>query len=113
VGEFGSGNTSSDLYTSGAGSQGQWFTDLVNFIQSSYTSTSANNSGVPVRSINWTYWSLNTEDSYGLLGSNYTGLAYANKEYSFLCYDQQGPLALVVGTGPNQCSNTGVLPNPQ
>ena len=113
VGEFGTGNTSADTYTSGAGSQGQWFTDLVNFIQSSYTTTATNNSGVPVKWLNWTYWSFNTEDSYGLLGSNYTGLAYANKEYSFLCYDQQGPLALTFGTGSNQCSNTGALPNPQ
>jgi endoglucanase len=113
IGEFGTGNTSADLYTSGIGSQGQWFTDLMNFIQSSYSTTIANNSGIPVRTLHWTYWSFNTEDSYALLGSNYTGLAYANKEYSFLCFDQQPPFAIPLGSGSAQCGSTGALPNPQ
>jgi len=32
-----------------------------------------------VSALNWTYWALNTEDSYALLGSNYMGLANPNK----------------------------------
>lgn len=113
VGEFGTGNTSSDVYSTGAGSQGQWFTDMVNFINSSYTVTASNDSKILVKDLNWTYWSLNTEDSYALLGSSYTGLAYANKEYSLLCMDQQGPIAVPPGTGTGQCGSTGSLPNPQ
>jgi endoglucanase len=113
VGEFGTANASSSVYSSGAGSQGQWFTDLLQFINSSYVLTSANNSGIPVRWLNWTYWSLNSNDSYALLGSGWTGLAYANKEYSFLCFDQQGPIAVPPGSGSGQCGSTGGLPSPQ
>ena len=113
IGEFGTGNSSSDLYSSGAGSQGQWFTDLINFIESSYSQTTANNSGYPVQTLHWTYWSLNGEDSFGLLNSGYNGLAYANKEYSFLCFDQQAPFAVPLGSGSGQCGSTGALPNPQ
>ena len=110
VGEFGTGNASTDNYTSGNGSEGQWFTDLTNFINSSYTLTTSNNSGVPVSHLQWTYWAANVEDSFGLLGSNDTGLAYPNKEYSFLCFNQQGPFAIPLGTGSGQCSSTGAMP---
>jgi endoglucanase len=58
VGEFGTDNTTSDIESSTAGSQGQWFEDLTSYI--------AENSA-----LNWTYWSLNGEDSYALLDSNY------------------------------------------
>ncbi|HZU11836.1 MAG TPA: cellulase family glycosylhydrolase [Chloroflexota bacterium] len=112
IGEFGTGNTSSAVDTSGAGSQGQWFTDLINFIQSSESPTSTNSSGYAVSNLNFTYWALNTEDSYALLGTSWTGLAYAPKEYSFLCFVQWGPLAVPHGTASNQCGNTGALPGP-
>lgn len=113
IGEFGTGKSSSDTDYSGNGSEGQWFTDLVNFINSSYTLTTANDSGIAVHHLQWTYWALNTEDSFGLLGSNDTGLAYPPTEYTFLCSDQQGPLAVPPGTGSGQCGSTGALPNPQ
>ena len=113
IGEFGSGNSSSDLYTTGAGSEGQWFTDLVNFINSSYTLTTANSSGIPVKNLNWTYWALNAEDSFALLGSSYTGLVNPNKEYSLLCFDQQSPFAVPPGSGSGQCGSTGPLPAAQ
>jgi endoglucanase len=113
IGEVGTGKTDADLFYSGNGSQGQYFTDMVNFIQSSYTRTPANDSGIPVGSLHWTYWAVNTEDAYGLLGSGYTGLANAKKEYTFLCAIQQGPLAVPFGAGAGQCGSTGPLPNPQ
>ena len=112
IGEFGTANLDSDLYTSGAGSQGQWFTDLVNFIQSSYTRTASNDSGIPVTSLHFTYWALNDEDNYALLGSSYTGLENPKKEYSFLCFIQRGPLAVPPGSGSGQCGSTGSLPSP-
>jgi endoglucanase len=58
VGEFGTDNDSGDLEGSAPGSQGQWFQSLVTFL--------LNNP-----EIGWTYWTLNGEDTYGLLGENY------------------------------------------
>ena len=57
VGEFGTGNEAADVSESTPGSQGQWFSSLVSYIQ-------ANN-------LDSTYWALNGEDSYGLLDNNY------------------------------------------
>ena len=113
LGEFGTGNTTSDINTTGSGSEGQWFTDLVNFISSSYTLTSSNNSGVRVQSLNWTYWAFNGEDSFGILNSNYNTLSLPAKTYSFLCFDEQAPFVLTQGNGSGQCGSTGPLPNPQ
>jgi endoglucanase len=105
LGEFGTGNTSRDLTSSVAGSEGQWFTDLVNFIKSSYTPTT-NATGSRVTSLQWTYWALNTEGNFALLGKNYTGMANADKEYSYLCAIQQASLQVA----PVPC--TGTLPSP-
>jgi endoglucanase len=112
IGEFGTGNSSSDLNSTGPGSEGQWFTDLVNFIQSSYTLTTANNSGIAVANLQWTYWALNTEDSFALLASGYTGLANPTKEYTFLCSIQQPPFAIQPTSTGGLCGSTGSLPNP-
>ena len=112
LGEAGTGNTTSDLYSTGNGSQGQWFTDLVNLIKSSYLLTAGNDPGYSVSNIDWTYWALNTEDSDALLGSGYTGLANPTKEYTFLCSVETGPFAIPTGGGANQCGSTGTLPLP-
>lgn len=114
IGEFGTANLDSDLYTSGSGSQGQWTTSIVNFIQSSYflTKTAENDSRVPVSNLHWTYWALNDEDSYALLGSTYTGLENAKKEYSFLCFIQQGEFKVAWGSSTGLCGSTGTLPLP-
>jgi endoglucanase len=58
IGEFGTGNGASDIESVAPGSQGQWFASLVNFLQNR-------------SSLNWTYWALNGEDSYGLLDNQY------------------------------------------
>jgi endoglucanase len=110
IGEFGTGNSSSDLVSSGAGSQGQWFTDLINFIHSSYGS---GGSGIAVSNLDWTYWALNGEDSFALLNGSYNGLANPTKEYSYLCFIETGPLAVPSGSGSGQCGSTGALPAPQ
>jgi endoglucanase len=57
VGEFGTDNVAADVSSTVAGSQGQWFSSLVSYIQSN--------------SLSWTYWALNGEDSYGLLDNGY------------------------------------------
>jgi aryl-phospho-beta-D-glucosidase BglC (GH1 family) len=112
IGEAGTGNTHDDLYTIGSGSQGQWFTDIVNLIQSSYAPTTGNDSGYAGSNIHWTYWALNAEDSFALLGSGYTGLANQTKEYTFLCSIERDPFAIPPGSGANQCGSTGTLPLP-
>jgi endoglucanase len=58
VGEFGTVNDDADVQATGAGSQGQWFSGLVQFLGAN-------------PSIQWTYWALNGEDRYGLLDSTY------------------------------------------
>jgi endoglucanase len=58
VGEFGTGNGATDVQDTTAGSEGQWFSDLVQFL-------SAN------PAMSWTYWALNGEDSFAILDSNY------------------------------------------
>jgi hypothetical protein len=113
IGEFGTGTSSSDINSSGPGSQGQWFTDMVNFVNSSYTLTSANNPGYTLQPLNWTYWSINGNDSFAILNSNWNALILPAKVYSLLCFDEQPPFALTHGTGSGQCGSTGALPNPQ
>lgn len=110
VGEFGTGNGDEDLESPMPGSQGQWFTDLINFIQSSYTRTTWNDPGIPVRSLNWTYWALNSDDSYALFGTRYTGLANSMKQFSFLCFIVRTPPSAT--RLPQLCGSTGVLPKP-
>src|SRR5258708_1090262 len=58
LGEFGAGNSASDVQSTAAGSEGQWFSSLVQFIASK-------------PAMNWTYWALNGEDSFSILDSNY------------------------------------------
>jgi endoglucanase len=58
VGEFGTGNTATDVSDGTPGSQGQWFSSLVAYLH-----------GNPW--MGWTYWALNGEDSYALLDGSY------------------------------------------
>ncbi len=111
MGEFGTGNEAGDLTTPLRGSQGQWFRDLINFIQSSYTRTAQNDSGLPVRALNWTYWALNTDDDYALLGKRYSGLANPVKQYTFLCFIMRSPPP--GARPPRPCGSTGALPPPR
>jgi len=110
IGEFGTGNGAQDLTSQYRGSQGQWFTDLINFIQSSYTVTASNDSGLPVHSLNWTYWAINSDDDYALLGAQFGGLASPSKQYSFLCFIMRSPPP--TAHPPRPCGATGLLPAP-
>ncbi|HEY2231997.1 MAG TPA: glycoside hydrolase family 5 protein [Candidatus Angelobacter sp.] len=59
VGEFGTGNNSSDVQDTAAGSQGQWFSGLTQYLH--------NNPWM-----NWTYWALNgDEPKHPLLDPNF------------------------------------------
>jgi len=58
VGEFGTLNDAADIQATASGSQGQWFSGLVQFLGAN-------------PNLNWTYWALNGEDRYALLDSTY------------------------------------------
>jgi endoglucanase len=62
LGEFGTGSKPSDAADKTLGSQGQWFSSLIDFLD-------AHNS------IHWSYWALNGEDRYGLLTRDYSHMA--------------------------------------
>jgi endoglucanase len=106
IGEFGTGNDEADLTSAARGSQGQWFTDMVNFIQSSYSRTAQNDSGLAVSSLGWTYWSLNGNDAYAILTNDWSGLLNPRKTYSFLCMIEAPPIGVPAPT----CGSTGALP---
>ena len=104
VGEFGTGNDVDDLDSTGPGSQGQWFTAMVNFIQSSLQLSAQNDSGIAVQDLQWTYWAFNGNDEYGVATNDWSALANPRKEYTFLCGIQQVSVP--------QCGSTGPLPPP-
>jgi endoglucanase len=58
MGEFGTGNNSSDASSDAAGSQGQWFSSLVQYVDDHKT-------------MGWTYYALNGQDVYSLLDQQY------------------------------------------
>lgn len=90
VGEFGTDNTAAAVSSSTAGSQGQWFSSLVSYIQ-------ANN-------LSWTYWALNGEDSYALLDNGYDATPALAAKQSLLATIQD-PLS-GAGTGTGTPSST-------
>ncbi|HZR51618.1 MAG TPA: cellulase family glycosylhydrolase [Streptosporangiaceae bacterium] len=71
VGEFGTDNTASDVQSTAAGSQGQWFSSLVSYIASN-------------RWMGWTYWALNGEDPYNLLDGSYDSTPASAAKQSLL-----------------------------
>jgi len=103
VGEFGTPSAEADLYSTTRGSQGQWFTDLENFVQSSYNRTTANDPGFALTSLQWTYWALNANNTYQILASDWASLDNPNKIYTHLCSIEQPPIGVT-------CTNT--LPAP-
>jgi endoglucanase len=91
VGEFGTTNVNTDIENNAAGSQGQWFSALINFLGNE-------------PAINWTYWALNGEDSFGLLDSNYDATPVSATKQQQL-ESIQFPL---VGLGGSNGSNSPV-----
>jgi endoglucanase len=58
VGEFGTTNNPKAIQSNEPGSQGQWFSSLVDFLGKE-------------KQISWTYWAVNGEDDLGVLGNSY------------------------------------------
>jgi endoglucanase len=71
VGEFGTDNTASDIESTTAGSQGQWFDSLVAYLDANQW-------------MGWTYWALNGEDEYDLLDSNYDATPVSTEKQDLL-----------------------------
>jgi len=96
VGEFGTTNNVSDIESNTPGSQGQWFQSLISYL--------GNNPN-----IQWSYWALNGEDSFGLLDSNYNATpASALKEQ--LLSSIQSPLVITPPTPVKPCAKAPVAP---
>ena len=89
VGEFGTENVDSDVYGSASGSQGLWFQSLIGYLKAQ-------------PSLNWTYWALNGEDSYGLLDSNYDATPVSASKQNSLATIQ---FALSPGTTSTSAPN--------
>lgn len=71
LGEFGTPNDAASVQNSAAGSEGQWFQSLVNYLAADTT-------------LNWTYWALNGEDRLALLDSNYDATPVNSTKQSML-----------------------------
>jgi len=56
--EFGTTNKPADIQNTATGSQGQWFSELIQFLGTHQW-------------IHWAYWALNGEDPFGLLDNSY------------------------------------------
>jgi endoglucanase len=87
VGEFGTDNTATDIESSTAGSQGQWFESLVGYLSANPW-------------MGWTYWALNGEDSYDLLDSNYDPTPVSALKQSLLASIEFPLPGAVNGTPP-------------
>ena len=98
VGEFGTTNDSGDIESSAAGSQGQWFEDLVGFLKSN-------------PQIDWTYWALNGEDSYALLDSNYDPTPVSAQKQQLLA-GIQFPLGAEATATPTAGATRTATPKP-
>lgn len=94
LGEFGTDNNTADIENTTGGSQGQWFESLISYLQAN-------------PSIDWTYWALNGEDSYGLLDNNYDATP-ANAQKESMLESIRSPLS--GGGGSTSCTTVPSAP---
>jgi len=92
IGEFGTLNGNTDIQNSTPGSQGQWFSSLVQYI-----------SGKPA--LNWAYWAMNGNDRYALFNDSFNGIVNQTKLQKL--QPLQFPLDQMPGNTP---SISGVSP---
>ena len=85
VGEFGTTNATNEILNTANGSQGQWFTSMVNYLKAN-------------PNLSWTYWAYNGEDRYGILNPSYEA-SPANSAKQQQLASIQFPLG--TGTAPN------------
>ena len=97
LGEFGTDNNASDIENAAPGSQGQWFESLIAYLQAN-------------PSIDWTYWALNGEDSYGLLDNNYDATPANSQKQSMLASIQFTLSGSGGGGGGSSCTTSPSAP---
>jgi len=91
VGEFGTPNGATDASDSTPGSQGQWFSGIVQYIKAN--------------TLSWTYWALNGEDAYGLVDNQYDPTPVSAAKQSALA-----TLEFPFGTPPSSAPPTSGTP---
>jgi endoglucanase len=98
IGEFGVTSQAQDLNTYAPGSEGQWFSSLLRFLDSQ-------------GNIGWTYWTINGDDHYALLSGDYGFLAVPVKQ-QILARAQGIHYLPVVQNNANGQTTTANLFNP-
>ena len=96
LGEFGTTNDEKDLQSETAGSEGQWFQGLVEYLAAN-------------PNLSWSYWALNGEDRYGYLDFSYAGVASSAKASMLTSIDR--PRKTAVASLPTP-SNSTATPEP-
>jgi hypothetical protein len=92
IGEMGTLNGNADIQSSTPGSQGQWFSSLVQYV-----------SGKP--SMGWAYWAMNGNDRYALFNVNFNGIVNQLKlqllqPLQFPLDQQPGNVPAISGVNP-------------
>jgi endoglucanase len=92
IGEMGTLNTNADIQSSTPGSQGQWFSSLVQYLNGK-------------SSMGWAYWAMNGNDRYGLFNNNFNGIVNQTKlsllqPLQFPLDQQQGNTPAINGMNP-------------
>jgi endoglucanase len=67
LGEFGTTNNAAEIQSSAAGSQGQWFSSLVQYLGARPW-------------FNWAYWAMNGNDSYALFNNTFGAIVSQQKQ---------------------------------
>ncbi|HEV7608566.1 MAG TPA: cellulase family glycosylhydrolase [Steroidobacteraceae bacterium] len=92
IGEMGTLNGNADIQSSTPGSQGQWFSSLVQYV-----------SGKP--SMGWAYWAMNGNDRYALFNVDFNGIVNQSKltllqQLQFPLDQQPGNTPAISGVNP-------------
>ena len=85
IGEMGTLNSNADIQSSTPGSQGQWFSSLVQYLNGK-------------QAMGWAYWAMNGNDRYGLFNNNFNGIV--NQAKLSLLQPLQFPLDQQPGNTP-------------
>jgi endoglucanase len=67
LGEFGTTNNAAEIQSTAAGSQGQWFSSLVQYLGAR-------------PSMNWAYWAMNGNDAYALFNNTFGAIVSQQKQ---------------------------------
>lgn len=98
VGEFGTTNSASEISSSEAGSQGQWFSAMIAYLKAN-------------PAMGWTYWALDGEDDFSLLDAQYNPTPISSAKQQLLA-SIQFPLPGAVNGSPSPSTSPSGTPSP-